>query len=77
MRSVKIALPATLLFSGLLICTLSFGKPEYSKKEKQPCAVCHAKVSADKTEMVKNLTTTGTCYKDSGHSLAKCSAPKQ
>jgi len=77
MKSAKITLPAAVVFSGFLICTLSFGKPEYSKKEKQPCAACHAKVSADKAEMVKNLTAKGTCYKDNGHSLANCSAPKQ
>ena len=49
-----------------------FGTPEYAKKEKKSCTTCHTKVSSDKTEMIKSLNATGTCYKDNDHSLAKC-----
>jgi hypothetical protein len=74
MRAVKVLIPAGIVAGGLLVCTSSMmGTPEYSKKEKKACTACHAKVSADKAEMVKNLNTTGTCYKDNQHSLAKCS----
>jgi hypothetical protein len=53
-----------------------FGTPEFAQKEKKSCTFCHAKVTSDKAEMVKNLNATGTCYKDNDHSLAKC-GPKQ
>jgi hypothetical protein len=73
MRAVKVVIPSAIALIGLLVCTSSmFGTPEYAKKEKKGCTVCHAKVSADKAEMVKNLTATGTCYKDNEHSLDKC-----
>ena len=78
MRAIKIVVPAAILLSGFLVCTSSmFGTPEYAKKEKKACTVCHAKVATDKAEMVKNLNTTGTCYKDNDHSLAKCEVPKK
>ena len=77
MRAMKIVIPAAIALAGLLVCTSSmFGTPEYSKKEKKSCTVCHVKISSDKTVMVKNLTATGTCYKDNDHSLEKC-APKK
>ena len=77
MRAMKIMIPSAIVLGGLLVCTSSmFGTPEYAKKEKKSCTVCHAKIATDKAEMVKNLTTTGTCYKDNDHSLEKC-APKK
>jgi hypothetical protein len=73
MRAMKLILPTGILLGGLVICTTSmFGTPEYAKKEKKSCTTCHGKMTADKAEMVKNLNTTGTCYKDNGHSLANC-----
>jgi len=78
MRGTKIMIPAGILLGGFLVCTSSmFGTAEYAKKEKKACTVCHAKVSSDKAEMVKNLTSTGTCYKDNDHSLEKCATPKK
>ena len=77
MRSIKIAIPSAIVLGGLLVCTSSmYGTPEYAKKEKKSCTTCHAKVLSDKAEMLKNLTSTGTCYKDNDHSLAKCGSKK-
>jgi hypothetical protein len=77
-NSLKIAIPSAVLVAGFLTCTsISFGTPEFAKKEKKGCGYCHAKTVPDKAEMAKNLNDTGTCYKDNGHSLAKCSAPKR
>jgi hypothetical protein len=77
MHLMKLILPMTIVAAGLLICTSSiYGTPEYAKKEKQTCTHCHAKVVGNKADMIKNLNATGTCYKDSGHSLAKCSTSK-
>jgi len=75
---IKLILPATILLSGLSICTSSmYGTQEYAKKEKKSCTFCHAKMVSDKAVMVKNLNTTGTCYKDNDHSLSKCEAQKK
>jgi hypothetical protein len=77
MRATKIVIPAAIVLGGILFCTTSvFGTPDYAKKEKKACTTCHAKVSTDKAEMVKNLNATGTCYKENDHSLEKC-APKK
>ena len=77
MRLLKLLIPAGILISSLILTTsLSVAKPEYTKKEKKSCTYCHAKQSADKAEMAKNLNDVGTCYKDNEHSLAKC-APKK
>ena len=78
MRAMKIAIPAAILLGGLLACTSSmFGTAEYAKKEKKSCTVCRAKVASDKAEMVKNINTTGTCYKDNDHLRAKCTVLKK
>lgn len=70
MRNMKIAISSSILLIGLLIGTsLSFAKPEYSKKEKQPCTTCHV------AQGKKDLNATGTCYKDNNHSLANCKIP--
>jgi hypothetical protein len=39
---------------------ISFGTPEYAKKEKMGCTYCHVKMVPDKGEMSKNLNDTGT-----------------
>jgi hypothetical protein len=77
MRVMKIVVPSAIALAGLLVCTSSmFGTPEYAKKEKKACTTCHSKISTDKAEMVKNLNTTGMCYKDNDHSLEKCATKK-
>ena len=78
MKVIKLGIPAVILLGGLLVCTSSLeGTPEYAKKEKKSCTYCHAKMVTAKDEMAKNLNSTGTCYKDNEHSLAKCEAPKK
>ena len=70
MRNMKIAISSSILLVGLLIGTsMSFAKPEYSKKENQPCTTCHV------AQGKKDLNATGTCYKDNKHSLANCKVP--
>ena len=78
MRTIKLIVPAAVLMGGFMVCTSSmYGTPEYAKKEKKSCTFCHAKVATEKDDMVKNLNTVGTCYKDNDHTLAKCMAPKK
>jgi hypothetical protein len=72
---LKLVAPSAILFAGLVLCTSSsYGKPEYSKKEKKACNYCHTKIVSDKTEMAKDLNETGNCYKTNDHSLAKCAS---
>ena len=72
MRAMKLALPAAILMTGFLLCTsATYGKPEYSKKEKQACVYCHTKMGA------KDLNDTGKCYQANDHSLATCKAPEK
>jgi hypothetical protein len=68
MRKIQIALPV-LLGLGFLVCTgVSYGKPEYAKKESKTCMFCHGKVEA-KENMPKNLTAAGKYYQSHNHSL--------
>jgi len=68
MIRMKWAIPALVLFSGLVLSSkLSYGKPEYTKKEKKACTVCHA--AAGK----KELNDVGKCYAEHNHSLDACS----
>jgi hypothetical protein len=61
---MKFAIPAFVLALGILVCsTLSFAKPEYTKKEKKGCAYCHV------TAKSKDLNEAGQYYKDHGNSL--------
>ena len=63
MFNLKIALPAVLLLGGFMICsTATYGKTEYTKATKKQCVFCHAKTSANKEEMNKNLTDAGKYY---------------
>ena len=76
MANLKLILPAGILMAGfLMFTTQTYGTPDYAKKEKKACNYCHTKVVADKADMAKSLSPTGTCYKDNEHSLAKCAAP--
>ena len=78
MRVLKLLIPSVILMAGFAICTSSlYGTPDYAKKEKKSCTYCHGKISTDKAEMLKNLNSTGTCYKDHDHSLANCPAAKK
>lgn len=64
MRMLKLALPGAVLILGFAISTsVSFGKPEYSKKEKKTCTYCHVKAGS------KDLNEAGKYYKDHDHSL--------
>ena len=59
MRHLKIAIPAVILFGGFLVCTTSsYGKAEYTKKEKKTCVTCHVTANS------KELNETGKYYKD-------------
>jgi hypothetical protein len=78
MHRLKIAVPTTIVAAGMLLSvSVSYGTPEYAKKEKKACSNCHAKMVTDKKEMAKNLNDTGTCYKENEHSLAKCPPAKK
>jgi hypothetical protein len=59
MKIVKFALPALVFSTALMITsTASFGKVEYTKKEKKSCAFCHV------TATSKELNEAGTYYKE-------------
>ncbi len=64
MRTLKYVLPAAILMAGLAVnTTVSYGKPEYSKKEKKGCTFCHTKQGS------KELNEAGKYYKEHNHSL--------
>ncbi|MGE5645289.1 MAG: hypothetical protein ACM336_05795 [Acidobacteriota bacterium] len=64
MRFLKLAVPGTVLIVGFAVSTsVSYGKPEYSKKEKKTCTYCHVKMGS------KDLNAAGQYYKDHNHSL--------
>jgi hypothetical protein len=59
MSHLKVILPAAILLGGFLVCsTASFGKQEYSKATKKPCAYCHV----DFKGKPKELTEAGKYY---------------
>ncbi len=67
MKTLKVTTPVI----GLMVCLSTsalvlFGKAEYTKKEKKPCATCHVKAGS------KELNDVGKCYKDNNHSLEGC-----
>ncbi len=66
MKSLKYALPTMLVIGGLTVSsTVSFGKAEYTRKEKKTCVYCHTKSGA------KELNKVGECYKEK-KTLAGC-----
>lgn len=68
---LKLAIPSALFAAGLMVtASSSFGKPEYTKKEKKGCTVCH--VAAGK----KDLNAVGQCYASNNHSLDGCEGKK-
>jgi hypothetical protein len=61
---MKYAIPAFILLAGVVVSsTLSYAKPEYTKKEKKGCTFCHV------TAKSKELNDAGKYYKDHDHSL--------
>ena len=59
MKLAKFAVPALILYTGvILISGVSFGKAEYTKKEKKPCTTCHVAANS------KELNDTGKFYKE-------------
>jgi hypothetical protein len=57
MSKLKLVLPAAILVGGLVLpTTVSFGKPEYTKKTGAACSVCHSRG--------KELNQVGQCYKE-------------
>jgi hypothetical protein len=69
MRALKLVLPASFLMSGFLVCTTaSYGRPEYSKKEKTACSSCHGTIASSQFTAA-NLNETGTYYKTHDHNL--------
>ena len=67
---LKIAIPSAIIFTGLMLSApSSFGKAEYTKKEKKACTVCHT--ANGKAE----LNEVGKCYAKS-HSMEGCEVKK-
>lgn len=57
MKTIRFLLPAFFIVGGLILATcVSFGKPEYTKKEKKPCTTCHI------TAKSKELNDAGKYY---------------
>jgi hypothetical protein len=75
MRMLKLAIPAGIAAVGFLLCTtVTYGKPEYMKKENlKSCTGCHSKMGMTKDS--PNLNDLGKCYSENDHSLAKCKVP--
>jgi hypothetical protein len=70
MKRLKFGIPAAILAMGLSFnLTTSYAKPEYTKKEKKACTVCHT------TAKSKDLNDVGKCYKEK-NSLQGCEAKK-
>jgi hypothetical protein len=62
MRILKLAVPAFVLSTGLLITSATtFAKPEDTKKTKKPCITCHTNAKGG-----KELTAAGKHYKEKG-----------
>jgi cytochrome c551/c552 len=60
MKFIKFVLPVLVLAGGLAVCTVnSFGKAEYTKKEKKGCTFCH---QSAKPKDGKDLTEAGKYY---------------
>lgn len=56
MSKIKYVVPALILALGMVATTVSYGKPEYTKKEKKGCKYCHVTASS------KEVNKTGECY---------------
>jgi hypothetical protein len=72
MKILKFLGPAAILICGLgLNTTASFGKAEYTKKEKKACTTCHVKMPVKDNKDTHALNEVGKCYEKS-HSLEGC-----
>lgn len=72
MRKMKFAVPAMILAFGMVASTVSYGKPEDTKKTKKACAYCHV------TAKSKELNETGKCYqKNEKKTLEGCPEPEK
>jgi hypothetical protein len=61
---MKFVVPAFVLFLGAMVCsTLTYAKPDYTKKEKKACTFCHVSAKS------KELNDAGKYYKEHDHSL--------
>jgi hypothetical protein len=61
MSKMKFALPAAILMTGFMLCSVSsYGKPEYVKTTKKACTFCHV----DSKVKPKALTDAGKYYKE-------------
>ena len=67
---VKIALPSMIALSALMLTSVTFGKTEYTKKEKKGCVYCHT------AQGKKDLNEVGKCYAEHNHSLVGCEPKK-
>lgn len=68
MQHLRFVFPVAVLCAGLTVSSVSFAKPEYTKKENgAKCAVCHSKA--------KELNKVGECYK-TNKSLKACQEQK-
>jgi hypothetical protein len=57
MKTIRFIIPALVVATGILLSSsLSFAKPEYTKKEKKPCTTCHV------TAKSKDLNEAGKYY---------------
>lgn len=64
MKRLKLALPAVILTGGFLFCSMAtYGKPDYTKKEKKACSFCHTAATA-KDANGKDLTDAGKYYQE-------------
>ena len=71
MSRFKHLAPAVIAMGAFLACaTATFGKAEYTKKEKKACIACHTKSNS------KELNDVGKCY-DKAKSLANCTSEKK
>jgi hypothetical protein len=52
----QLGIPVAILSLGTMFSTVSFGKPEYTKKEKKACTYCHVKAGS------KDLNDAGKYY---------------
>jgi hypothetical protein len=69
MSRLKFIVPAVIAMSAFLVCsTATFGKQEYTKKEKKGCVYCHTKATPSKE---KDLNDVGKCY-EKAKSLENC-----
>jgi hypothetical protein len=63
MQHLKLALPAAIILGGFVVCsTATYGKPEYTKKEKKACNYCHTVAVPKDAESAKGLTDAGKYY---------------